>query len=251
MKYRIYPVFLGSNTMTTAAAYFQDNTAREPIPFHYGMFVLEDENGEKILVESGRPSSEEIQKNGYPFTVVNDDPPYPECLKVYGVEPEKVKCIILTHLHYDHAWNLEKFPNAQIYVQEKEIKRAIMPMDYEKFAYGFQEGTFQHSWINSAVRMIPVEGEEEIREGLRVIPTPGHTVGSQSVLVDTKEGTYALVGDFAYFPENLSERLPMTLSSDKDSWYKSYDKLMKLVKKDNVKLLLLHCNDVLKRRVYG
>jgi N-acyl homoserine lactone hydrolase len=39
-----------------------------------------------------------------------------------------------------------------------------------------------------------IEGEAEVASGLRVIPTPGHTAGHQSLVVDGTDGTIVLAG---------------------------------------------------------
>ena len=42
------------------------------------------------------------------------------------------------------------------------------------------------------------DGEDEVLPGVRLLPTPGHTRGHQSVLVDTPDGLVVLGGDVAY-----------------------------------------------------
>jgi len=49
-----------------------------------------------------------------------------------------------------------------------------------------------------------VDGEEEIIEGVRVFPTPGHSPGHQSVEVDTKDGSYICSGDSFFLLANLN-----------------------------------------------
>jgi hypothetical protein len=44
-----------------------------------------------------------------------------EGLREIGVDCERVSWVILTHLHYDHVGNLEKFPEATFVVQEEEM----------------------------------------------------------------------------------------------------------------------------------
>ena len=44
-----------------------------------------------------------------------------EGLREIGVDCERVSCVVLTHLHYDHAGNLKKFPAATFVVQEEEM----------------------------------------------------------------------------------------------------------------------------------
>jgi len=48
-----------------------------------------------------------------------------------------------------------------------------------------------------------IQGEEEIVEGIRVYPTPGHSPGHQAVSVQTEKGVYSLIGDLVLLRECL------------------------------------------------
>jgi glyoxylase-like metal-dependent hydrolase (beta-lactamase superfamily II) len=58
-----------------------------------------------------------------------------------------------------------------------------------------------------------VDGETEIAPGVRVLPTPGHTRGHQSVLVGAPDGPKALfLGDVV--PTAVHTRLPWVMAYD-------------------------------------
>ena len=214
---------------------------------HYGMFILKDEKGEIILVDSGRPSTEEIQNGGYPFTIAENAPDFRKILEMYCVIPEKVKAIILTHLHYDHAWNLELFPNAWIYVQDAEIRHAVYPLKHERQPYGIMHATVKNTWIRHVGRICPLYGDAQVFPGISVLLTPGHTYGGQSVKVDTEEGVYLLVGDWVNSIENVKRQCPSGLVLDTSMWHESYRKIMEC----GAIILPTHDNSVLQRQVYG
>ena len=44
-----------------------------------------------------------------------------EGLKRLGIEPEKINDVIVTHMHYDHAGNLDLFPNDTFHIQDREM----------------------------------------------------------------------------------------------------------------------------------
>ena len=48
-----------------------------------------------------------------------------------------------------------------------------------------------------------LDGEAEVLPGIRLLPTPGHTDGHQSVLVDTPDGLVVIGGDVAYTYDEL------------------------------------------------
>ena len=59
-----------------------------------------------------------------------------------------------------------------------------------------------------------LDGGFRLRPGIDLVPTPGHTMGSQSVIVETAEGPCALVGDLAYSRHNLQPGLTSILDAD-------------------------------------
>jgi N-acyl homoserine lactone hydrolase len=53
-----------------------------------------------------------------------------------------------------------------------------------------------------------LDGDAEIADGVKVITTPGHTPGHQSVVVDTAGGRYCIAGDAVMWYENMERRIP-------------------------------------------
>lgn len=102
-------------------------------------------------------------------------------LEELGVEPNEVKDVILTHLHFDHAEGLAGWPMRRTYVHRLETEAP-----YAQLVSGVLEmGDLQI-----------LEGEEgEIEPGLRWIRTPGHSEGLVSLLVDTDGGLVVIASD--------------------------------------------------------
>jgi N-acyl homoserine lactone hydrolase len=101
--------------------------------------------------------------------------------------PRDVACVINTHLHFDHCGGNRLFAGTPIYVQrlEREAARA--------------EGYTIAQWVEfEGATYVELEGEHEVLPGVRVVPTPGHTSGHQSVLVETDDGLVVVAGDVAY-----------------------------------------------------
>jgi N-acyl homoserine lactone hydrolase len=101
--------------------------------------------------------------------------------------PRDVVCVINTHLHFDHCGGNRLFAGTPIYVQrlEREAARA--------------EGYTIAQWVDfEGANYVELEGEQEVLPGLHVLPTPGHTPGHQSVLVETDDGLVVVGGDVAY-----------------------------------------------------
>ena len=91
------------------------------------------------MVDSGAPSLSEVREKGYPLRTPDEDIDMVEEVRKHGVDPAEVSMIIYTHLHWDHAWNTNSFPNATLIAQAAEMAAAINPMKIGRKSYGFME----------------------------------------------------------------------------------------------------------------
>src|SRR3954451_14356907 len=102
-------------------------------------------------------------------------------LQELGVEPNDVKDVILTHLHFDHAEGLAGWPQRRTYVHQLETEAP-----YAQLVAGVLE----------LANLDVLAGEEgEIEPGLRWMRTPGHSEGLITLLVDTDDGLVAIASD--------------------------------------------------------
>ena len=87
------------------------------------------------------------------------------------------------------------FAGKQIYVQRWELDDARN-----------EDGHTVREWVEApGVRYVPVDGELELLPGLRLVPAPGHTRGSQVVIVETGERPIVVGGDTAVWFGELDE----------------------------------------------
>lgn len=246
MNWKIYPVLLGKNVVDKSSFVYR-NPIGERMDDAFGCFILR--NGEEtILFDSGIPSQAEIRRIGLTFGIMDDAPDPIETLKNAGIDPASLKTIVLSHLHWDHAWNLDKFPHAEIFVQQEELHYAVNPHLHGRAAYCLS----QHvegcpNWVQALDRITPLYGDTQLRPGLKAITTPGHTPGSQSLLVDTEQGRYALVSDFSLCYENYQQCKPIAIFTSADDWYSSWRKLKEL---DPI-ILPTHEMSVYEQHCYG
>jgi N-acyl homoserine lactone hydrolase len=106
-----------------------------------------------------------------------------------------IDLVVNTHLHYDHCGGNHLFAGTPIYVQRRELDDALS-----------QENYTIREWVEApGVDYVPVDGELELLPGIRVVPAPGHTPGSQVVVVDTGGRPVVIAGDTAVFFTDLDE----------------------------------------------
>ncbi|MDE3026626.1 MAG: MBL fold metallo-hydrolase, partial [Acidobacteriota bacterium] len=100
----------------------------------------------------------------------------------------RVAVVVNTHLHFDHCGGNRRFAGVPIHVQRRELADARADPDYTI-----------PDWVDfDGAAYVEHDGEAEVLPGIRLLPTPGHTAGHQSVLVEAAEGPVLLGGDVAY-----------------------------------------------------
>ena len=119
-----------------------------------------------------------------------------------GVRPDAISAILFTHLHWDHCSNMKLFTNARYYVHALELEFALDPplppyyRSYEASILGL-EAPFKNC------PFITVDGEYAYNADITLFPTPGHSVGHQSVVVRTALGAVVIAGDAVFVEENM------------------------------------------------
>ena len=112
--------------------------------------------------------------------------PFDDALREMGVKTADVRAVANCHLHIDHSGNNFRFPGTPIFVQKAERDAASTTLDYS-----LPEKTIAFPGAKLEV----LDGEEaQIAPGVRAIPTPGHTDGHQSFVVETQEGRIVIAG---------------------------------------------------------
>jgi N-acyl homoserine lactone hydrolase len=176
-------------------------------------FVVTHPKAGAILVDTGVGGPEAMLRD---WKCVNRSAA--DALAEHGMSPADVRIVVNTHLHFDHCgWNTV-FPHAPFWVQRAELQRAR------------RENPQLVDWFDFAgARFELLDGDAEVAEGVRVVATPGHTRGHQSVVVDLAGGPELLIGDAAYtryiwrHPDGAT--LPDGQAEDRPSWRRSLDLL--------------------------
>ena len=157
-----------------------------------------------IVVDTGIAAPEETQAHHHPVERTARQDPV-AALAGIGVDPAEVDVVVNTHLHWDHCGSNHLFPNARVLVQRDELHYAIAPSARDVRVYdeiAVEDGKCVSLPNFLRAKLTPVDGEFDLTDDVRVIRTPGHTPGSQSVVVAGTE-TYLLAGDNVPLLDNI------------------------------------------------
>jgi N-acyl homoserine lactone hydrolase len=145
-----------------------------------------DHSDARVLVDTGmtelRPEVADLDPRLVPLSTQTFD--------LAGID-----IVVNTHLHFDHCGGNHLFAGRPIYVQRRELDDARSEDDYTI-----------REWVDApGVRYVPVDGEHELLPGLRLVPAPGHTRGSQVVVIETEGRPVVVGGDVAVRLGELDE----------------------------------------------
>ena len=151
-----------------------------------------------------------------------------EGLARLGLKPEDIGIVIQTHLHWDHVGLAYKFAKAKFVVQKAELDYALNP--HQVFRDSYDRKMLEN--LDFEV----IEGDKEILEGIRVIFTPGHTPGGQSVVINVRGGTAIITGlcciqdNFEPPPELMAKGFEVVIPGIHINTEQAYDSMLKVKK---------------------
>lgn len=192
-------------------------------PIHYYVWVLR-RGAEVILVDTGFSAERAVARN-------RDFSRCPiEALAALGIAPADVGTVVITHLHYDHAGNMDKLPGARFVLQEEEMRFATG----RHMRHGLMRAPFELSDVQLMValnyggRVDFVDGDAELTEGVRLHHVPGHSLGLQAVTVETDAGRLCLASDAAHFYGNIDRGRPFPIVADVARTLDGHDRVARL-----------------------
>ena len=198
-------------------------------------YLIRTATGRTILVDTGNPTAVIGQPTAAPWwDLLNDTGPQDDVvqrLAELGVAPHDVDLLISTHFDFDHCGRHDAFAATGItsLVQRDHLDAA---RDDPRFDPAL--------WDLPGIDYTPLDGDVELEPGLRLIASPGHVTGHQSVYVETGEGPLLLAIDAISVAEQITmKRFPSTYP-DPEAARQSRDKLVALAAETGAFLLMGH-----------
>lgn len=135
--------------------------------------------GGVLLLDTGMGSHPEVDAHYRPRTRSLE-----HALRAAGLRRDDVTEVANCHLHFDHCGGNPLLAGRPFFVQASELSEARGTEDYTLPELVDPPGT---TWE-------VLDGGAEILPGLRLVPTPGHTAGHQSLVVRRGDGVVVVAG---------------------------------------------------------
>jgi len=184
-------------------------------------FLIHHPTAGAILVDTGlHPSVEStpaanigrlVTSFGHPRLGPGED--VPAQLRTRGLEPRDVKVVVMTHLHFDHASGMSEFPGSTFVVSAAEweaattdarpILRGYRPAHYD-YVFDYRTVSFEGDAIDSYASFgltFDLFGDGSVR----LVSTPGHSAGHQSVICHLRDRDFVIAGDAIYTIGQLAD----------------------------------------------
>jgi glyoxylase-like metal-dependent hydrolase (beta-lactamase superfamily II) len=208
-KYQIYAIRYATRDAARRDHFLGGDPHDVPMPMDYFLWVIVGDQ-RTVVVDTGFTSAIALLRGRQHLRCPVDS------LQLIGIDAGEVRDVVITHMHYDHAGNLSKFPNARVHLQEAEMN----------FVSGchMREKALSHSYecedvvcavrLNFAGRVEFCRGDTELHPGISLHLAGGHTPGMQFVRVHTQRGWVVLASDTAHYYENIEARRAFPIVAD-------------------------------------
>ena len=220
--YRIYPLRNGICKIAGNHAFYGGNNAET---YDYALYIWLVLGGDKpILVDAGLSNIEEMNRGAAhvlrePITQSRYEGSKDQ-LRKFGLTPETIGHVLVTHLHFDHVDDLLNYKNAKVYIGKKEWEGASTA------APTWGHGRIMQEFSNNPAcqqRLVLVE-DQQVLPGIESFWVGGHTPGSMAYRVNTAYGKVVLTGDTVSLLANYERNIPPGV-------YTSYEECLAAMKK--------------------
>jgi len=143
-------------------------------------------------------------------------------LRKHGLKPSDITSVVNTHLHTAHSGNNSLFTKAKFYVTSRECKAVDDLTSKDPNQMSYVRENFERE-----KDQILVKGNYKLTDEVTLVPTPGHTMGHQSIVIDCENYKLVYCGDVSPLKENLDRKIPMASVNSKMT-LESMEKLLEI-----------------------
>lgn len=223
--YRIYPLRNGICKIAGNHAFYKGDNSKT---YGFALYIWLILGGDKpMLVDAGLSNVEEMNRGAAhvlrePITQNKNESSTAQ-LRKFGLTPDDIGHVFITHLHFDHVDDLLIYRNAKVYIGKKEWVGATTS------APTWGHGKIMHEFSNNPDckrRLVLVE-DQEILPGIESFWVGGHTPGSMAYRVNTAYGKAVLTGDTVSLLANFERNIPLGIFNNRDECIAALRKIRK------------------------
>jgi N-acyl homoserine lactone hydrolase len=200
---------------------------------------------EWLLWDTGVPESALNDLKGWStlpnLIVYHLDKTLSDQLATIGLKPNDITYVALSHTHGDHIGNVSLFPNSTVLMQRAEyawISSPDGPNDNVN-----QLKALARKLLGTPKHLKLLDGDTDVfgDGSVTLVSTPGHTPGSQSLLVHLKNsGFIILSGDVVHLEENFEKDMVPSLNADKAASIASMERIKRMIATYKARFFINH-----------
>ena len=232
---KVIPLKYYDNGFMTQAFAFggtRDKDKCEDIKYSSSLqnFLIDDEN-EVILSDTGMPNETPAfpKKDDAPLWMGEKVATFKEAFLKTGYKVEDVTKIVITHKHPDHTGELRMFPNAKIYISEREADDMKLTGD-NIVRVKFTDGAFKN-----------FPESQRITDTLVMVKAEGHTRGHSVSILQDGDVYYMFHGDVTYCDAALKANELSVVFEDKDKARETLNRVRDFIKENKTIYCSTHC----------
>lgn len=205
-------------------------------------FVVEHPEG-LLVLDAGIPANANdlvlfppwtpLIQRAAPFRITPEEELAPQ-MQAKGLDPKDVRWVVLTHLHQDHEGCLHQFPQAEFVVSRAEWQVAT--------GFGGRMGGYKNyrwpKWFAPTLIDFATPGADPFPHrhsltqtgDLQVVPTPGHSAGHMSLILQEDGHQVFFAGDASYTQDLLIQDVADGIGPDPAAQHATHQAILKLAK---------------------
>jgi glyoxylase-like metal-dependent hydrolase (beta-lactamase superfamily II) len=241
MNTHVFVLDTGTSTVAKKVLLATCSEPEKPVKIPILAYLIKTEEA-MILVDTSfaSPDRPDLKAAGYERRLGRTQEPIGQ-LRNLGVEPEDIDIVVNTHLHEDHCGNNKLFMKSRFLVQKEELRHAFVPDENERDSTG---PFYKRVDFDYPLNYEPITGDFDLTAGVRLISTPGHTAGHQSVLVKLKQSNFVIASDAVFTEMNWRDDVPSGVVHDPKAYMNSIRKLRTI---ENAFIYFSHDMDFFRR----
>ena len=158
-----------------------------------------------------------------------------------GLDSRDITRVAISHTHGDHIGNVAMFANATILMQQAEYSWINSPKGPNDNVN--QLMALARQLLGTPKNLQLIDGDTDVYGdgSVTLVSTPGHTPGSQSLLVHLKNsGFIILSGDVVHSEENFDRKIVPSLNTNKEDSLGSMEKIRRMIEMYKATLFINH-----------